>query len=213
MNLVFKVIIGWIFAFGVGSFVYLAQADEQRTNRVIENPVQDGNMILRINDGGVKKDSLLITGSTGEVTFPQGFARTGDTIISAYDSADQSITESGVTLNFGSESIDTLGEFSSNTFTATKAGNYRVTVHGSLVKSSGTSTIDTFQAIIRKNGAQFANNPQISAAVTTFAFFSNTAIVPLTVGQTITAALFPNFGGGRTFSGSVRGATISIERI
>jgi hypothetical protein len=68
MHLVFKIVIAWIFAFGVGSFVYLANADEQRTHRVIENPVQDGNMVLRINDGGVKKDAITVTGSTGATT-------------------------------------------------------------------------------------------------------------------------------------------------
>jgi hypothetical protein len=86
MNLVFKVIIGWIFAFGVGSFVYLANADEQRTNRIIENPVQDGNLVMRINDGGVKKDVFTITGSTASTTIGPNAAgstlvlsKTGDT--------------------------------------------------------------------------------------------------------------------------------------
>jgi hypothetical protein len=68
MNLIFKVIIGWIFAFGVGSFVYLANADEQRTNRIIENPVQDGNLVMRINDGGTKRDAISIDGANNAVT-------------------------------------------------------------------------------------------------------------------------------------------------
>jgi len=82
MHLVFKIVIAWIFAFGVGSFVYLAQADEQRTHRIIENPVQDGNLVLRINDGGVKTDALTITGSTGALTIAGSLQPTSTTITS-----------------------------------------------------------------------------------------------------------------------------------
>lgn len=49
-------------------------ADEQRTNRVIENPVQDGNLVLRINDGGVKTDAITVTGSTSIVSFANPLA-------------------------------------------------------------------------------------------------------------------------------------------
>lgn len=52
-----------------GSFIYQANADEQRTHRVIENPVQDGNLVLRINDGGTKKDAISINGSTAVASF------------------------------------------------------------------------------------------------------------------------------------------------
>lgn len=55
------------------TFCGIAVADEQRTHRVIENPVQDGNMIFRINDGGVKKDPITINGATGKATVTQTF--------------------------------------------------------------------------------------------------------------------------------------------
>jgi hypothetical protein len=51
-----------------------AYADEIRTGgaRVIENPTQDGNLVLRVNDGGVKKDAITVTGSTADVTIGSG---------------------------------------------------------------------------------------------------------------------------------------------
>ncbi len=37
-------------------------------SRVIENPVSDGDLKMRVNDGGVRKDAIAITGSTAGVT-------------------------------------------------------------------------------------------------------------------------------------------------
>lgn len=55
----------------LGSLWKSAIADEQRTHRVLENPVQDGNFVLRINDGGTKQDAVTITGSTNQTTIGQ----------------------------------------------------------------------------------------------------------------------------------------------
>lgn len=62
-----------------GLIAATAYADEIRTGgaRVIENPTQDGNLVLRVNDGGTKKDALTITGSTGDVVM--GASGTGQT--------------------------------------------------------------------------------------------------------------------------------------
>jgi hypothetical protein len=181
--------------------------------RVIINPEVDQDIKVKVNDNSVIKDAIVVTGSTGEVTFPSGMSRANDTTIHAYDAADQTITEAGADLNFATEVLDTLGEFTANTFTVTRSGNYRITITGSLIKNSGTSTIDTFQVRIKRNGSLISATPQLSANVTVYVPFANTVIIALTVGQTITASLHPNFGGGRTFSGSSRGAAISIERI
>lgn len=51
----------------VGLWMTLAKGDEARTNRVLENPVSDGDLILRINDGGVKTSVLTVKGSTSHV--------------------------------------------------------------------------------------------------------------------------------------------------
>jgi hypothetical protein len=162
------------------------------------------------------QSGLVNTGTqsfAGEKTFSGSVIRSGDTAIFAYDLADQTFTESGGQLNFGTEVTDTLGEFTSNTFTVTKAGTYKICVHGSLIKNSGTSTIDTFQVRINRNGSLISSTVQISANSTVYVPYSNVVIIALTVGQTITANLHPNFGGGRTFSGTSRGATITIERV
>lgn len=47
----------------------IATADESRTNRVLENPVQDGDIIFRVNDGGVKTDAMTVDGATSAVSF------------------------------------------------------------------------------------------------------------------------------------------------
>lgn len=48
----------------------IATADTATTGgaRVVENPTSDGNLVLRINDGGTKKDAISITGSTALTT-------------------------------------------------------------------------------------------------------------------------------------------------
>jgi hypothetical protein len=112
MHLVFKIVIAWIFAFGVGSFVYLANADEQRTNRIIENPVQDGNMVLRINDGGVKTDALTITGSTGRIAIPQGLTVGGNEAMTTYDEGTFTPTIGSSGTPFGSVTyVSQVGRF------------------------------------------------------------------------------------------------------
>ena len=57
-------------------FSLTARADEQRTHRVIENPVEDGDIVLRINDGGVKKGAITIDGATGNVSVAPAGATT-----------------------------------------------------------------------------------------------------------------------------------------
>lgn len=53
----------------VGGWNYKAIADSISTSgtRVIENPISDGNFIIRTNDGGVKTDTLTVTGSTSSL--------------------------------------------------------------------------------------------------------------------------------------------------
>lgn len=50
-------------------FVMNANADTSTTggSRVLENPTSNGNLILRVNVGGVKTDALTVTGATGKV--------------------------------------------------------------------------------------------------------------------------------------------------
>lgn len=62
-----------------GLIAATAFADEIRTGgaRVIENPTQDGNLVLRVNDGGVKTDVLTVTGSTSALAVgPSGGTQT-----------------------------------------------------------------------------------------------------------------------------------------
>lgn len=66
-----KIFRTFYFSVGVLALVVWAlkvNADEQRTNRIIENPVSNGNMVLRINDGGTKKDAITIDGANNAVT-------------------------------------------------------------------------------------------------------------------------------------------------
>lgn len=45
----------------------LGLADEQRTNRIIENPVSNGDLRLKVNVGGSKTEVLTVDGPTGFV--------------------------------------------------------------------------------------------------------------------------------------------------
>ncbi len=173
-------------------------------------------------DAGTSGQLLMANGAaaptwvntiTGAKTFSGGIARSGDAAVYAYDTADQALTQTGVTLVFGTEGLDQTSSFASNTFTAPVAGIYLITVSGSIIKNSGTSTIDGFLVRIRKNGTSVGGEPQISANVTNYVPFTSTAVVSLASSDTIDAALAPNFGGGRSFSGSVRGGNISITRL
>ncbi len=175
-------------------------------------------------DSGASGQLLMANGAaaptwvdtiTGAKTFSGAITRSGDTSVYAYDTADQAVTQATATIVFGTEAIDTLGEFSGNTFTAAAAGTYRVSVTGSLVRASGGALGgDAFQIRINKNGSLYGTYPQVSASVTdAWLPFANSVIVSLTAGQTITATLHNSIGGGRSFVGTIRGAAIAIDRV
>lgn len=46
-------------------------ADEQSTNRVISNPVENGDLVLRINNAGTPNNALSISGTTAVTTLSQ----------------------------------------------------------------------------------------------------------------------------------------------
>ena len=87
----------------------------------ISNSDQDKDVLVKINDGGVSTTAIQIHGDEGSVSMPK---QTG---IRVKPSSDQSISiNTWTTVNFATEYIDTLGEWSTNTFTAKVAGKYIV---------------------------------------------------------------------------------------
>jgi len=85
--------------FLIGLVAAVAYADEIRTggSRVIENPSQDGNLILRVNDGGVKTDALTVNGSTTDITGAADIVATSQFKAGGGTSSDPGITFSADT--------------------------------------------------------------------------------------------------------------------
>lgn len=87
-----------LISFFLAFFVVIAQADTSTTGggRIIENPTQDGDLKIRINDGGVKKDVISATGSTALVTIGNSGETGRHTVNGALDVSGEINTDSGV---------------------------------------------------------------------------------------------------------------------
>ena len=129
--------------------------------------------------------------------------------------ADQTFTESGLTLTYNTVAIDTNSSLSGTTYTCTKAGIYLINVFGSCRKTSGTANgSDSIQIVIQKNGTNVQGDraPSITAVSTEYAGFANGAMVSLDIGDTVTVSLAV-VAGGDTYSGYVRGACLTISPV
>jgi len=81
----------------------IALADSNTgTRRVIENPAVDGDLVLRVNDNGVKTDALTVTGSTGAISAPYGLSTTTVTGLTTPLSKTLGGTGISTTVNFPS---------------------------------------------------------------------------------------------------------------
>lgn len=74
-------------------FVFATVALGAAGDRYISNPTQDKNIILQVNDGGVKTDAITIEGSTGIVTIPNGVKPSASSdALSIYDEVSTTVT-------------------------------------------------------------------------------------------------------------------------
>lgn len=89
-----------------GSSNYRALADSTTTSgaRVIENPTQDGNLVMRINDGGVKTDAITVTGSSSAVSLgPTTGVSSNHTLYGRGSVSASSLNAIGSVFSFGAD--------------------------------------------------------------------------------------------------------------
>ena len=85
-------------------------------DRFISNPNQDKDIVIQVNDGGVKKDVVKAVGATGKISFPSGIDSTG---------AEASLTEPGIVTTGNQEFA---GQKSMNIFGTSLAVNQCATL-------------------------------------------------------------------------------------
>lgn len=130
----------WVYRFFAalalfGWIAVTARGDEQRTNRVLENPVQDGDIKFRVNDGGIKTDTLTIDGPTANIGMwtdapasTPGFSR----ILHLFSGSDVSLRlqGSGGSWEIGNNTGNALQFYSGSNLRATisSAGSFETNV-------------------------------------------------------------------------------------
>jgi hypothetical protein len=138
----------------------------------------------------------------------------GDQVVAYGDT--NSITGTA-NLNFTTETYDLTAAFASSTYTCKCPGRYHVSIAGSLLKASGTATSsDNFLLKIKKNGTAVSNTPKVTAgpaSTTNNEVFAHSTVIDLAAGDTVSAELTANIGGGRTFSGDAQEVSITIFRV
>jgi len=158
---------------------------------IIKNLDQDNDILLQVNDGGTVRTAIQVHGDSGAVSMPR------QSMVNAVSNANQTIVNNTYTkVLFQTEYIDTLGEFSSPTFTAIEAGNYFVSAHvGWYVNIDGRAWLrlskegGTDYPVLIRNAAQTGNDGMVVSG-----------LISLAAGETLEVLFKHEEGGDRTLN-------------
>ena len=141
----------------------------------------------------------------GDVTFDGNSRVRAYLATSAQSIADDTITK----VAFNAESYDSLGEFASNKFIATKAGYY--SIHSAVLWNAPVDT-KSYQIFIYKNNAEIARDARTASGTDTISSVISD-IVSLAVGDYIETFVYHNSGGAKTIFADSAYTYLSISKI
>lgn len=186
MNSIKRMVLGLILL----TLCSIAHGDEARTGdgRVLENPTSNGDLKLRVNVGGTKRDPIIITGASGALTLgPTGTTQTivhsvlGRTVSQSSDSTlgvryeFTSSSTNGRTWTIGHNFITGVGEFSIFDNTA-NAERFKIdTSGGATIGTSGSNATSQLNgnALIVRSGAGNSASVRLSPNGTVQSVFGN----------------------------------------
>lgn len=139
-------------------------------------------------------------------------------LICARDGAGQNFGSwngaNSLTLSMATELLDRGGDWSTNTWTCRTPGYYCVSIYGSVIKTAGTATAgDALSVGIYKNGSGYGSGQNVEMGDLLYHSYSQTQLVEMKAGDTMTVVASYNAGGARTMSGTIYFPTISIRGV